>query len=79
MFADKTSNIYEMPLEEYKKLLKENITRRYKLARPKLEAWINFETKDKASKLALRDRIECLAKTPAYVTLKDHQKKLSNK
>ena len=26
MFADKTSNIYEMPLEEYKKLLKENIT-----------------------------------------------------
>ena len=25
VFADKTSNIYEMPLEEYNQLLKENI------------------------------------------------------
>ena len=27
LFVDKTSNIYEMPLEEYSKLLKKNITK----------------------------------------------------
>ena len=73
VFADKTSNIYEMPLEEYNKLLKENITKTYKHAPPMLEASINFEAKHIASKLALSDRIERLAKTPAYITLKDHK------
>ena len=73
VFADKTSNIYEMPLEEYNKLLKENITKTYKHAPPKLEASINFEAKHIASKLALSDRIEHLAKTLAYITLKDHK------
>ena len=29
VFADKTTNIYEVPLDEYKKLLKENITKKY--------------------------------------------------
>ena len=73
MFADKTSNIYEMPLGEYNKLLKQNITKTYKHAPPKLEASINFEAKHIASKLALSDRIEPLAKTPTYVTLNDHK------
>ena len=73
VFADKTSNIYEMPLEEHNKLLKENITKTYKHAPPKLEASINFEAKHIASKLALSDRIERLAKTPAFITLKDHK------
>ena len=38
MLADKTSNICEMPLEEYNTLMKENITKTYKHAPPKLEA-----------------------------------------
>ena len=73
MFADKTSNIYEMTLEEYNKLLKENITKTYKDAPSKLQASINFEAKHIASKLALSDRIEHLAKTPVYITLKGHK------
>ena len=73
VFADKTSNIYEMSLEEYNKLLKENITKTYKHALPKLEASINFETKDIASKLALSDHIERLAKTAVYIKLKDNK------
>ena len=73
VFADKSSNIYEMSLEEYNKLLKENITKTYKHAPPKLEASINFEVKHIASKIALSDPIERLAKTPAYITLKDHK------
>ena len=73
MFADKTSNIYEMTLEEYNKLLKENITKTYKDAPSKLQASINFEAKHIASKLPLSDRIEHLAKTPVYITLKGHK------
>ena len=72
MFADKTSTFYEIPLE-YNKLLKENITKTYRHAPPNLEASINFEAKHIASKLVLSDHIECLAKTPAYKTLKDHK------
>ena len=45
VFADKASNTYEMPLEEYNKLLKENITRTYKHTPSKLEASINFVAK----------------------------------
>ena len=72
MFADKTSTFYEIPLE-YNKLLKENITKTYRHAPPNLEASINFEAKHIASKLVLSDHIECVAKTPAYKTLKDHK------
>ena len=73
VFADKTSEICEMHLEEYNKLLKENITRTYKHASSKLEASINFKVKHIASKLAFCDRIERLAKAPAYITLKNQK------
>ena len=49
------------------------ITRTYKHAPSKLETSINFETKHIASKLAFSDRMERLAKTPAYRILKDHK------
>ena len=62
-----------MPLAVYKKLLKGNITKRYKRTLAKLKASINFEVKYIASKLALSNRIERLAKTPAYITLKNNQ------
>ena len=61
------------PFQEYNKLLKENITETYKHASTKLEASINFEAKHIVSKLALSNRIERLARTPAYITLKDHK------
>ena len=73
VFADKTSNIYKMPLQNYNKVLKENITRTYIHAPLKLEAPINFEAKRIASKLAVGDCIERFAKTPAIITLKDHK------
>ena len=73
VLADKTINIHEMPLEEYNKLLKENITKTYKHAPPMLEASINFETKHIHRKLALSDHTERLSKIRAYMTLKDNQ------
>ena len=69
VFADKTTNIYEVPPDEYKKLLKENITKTYRKSTPRLEKPLNLEAKQIAKKLELDDRIECLAKTPAFITL----------
>ena len=37
VFADKTTNIYSMSPEDHEKLIKENITKTYKKAPPKLE------------------------------------------
>ena len=73
VFADKTSNIYKMCTGDYNKLLKDNITKTYKHAPPKLEKSINLEAKHIATNLKLDDRIERLARTPAYITLKDHK------
>ena len=73
VFADKTNNIYKMTPENHDKLVKENITKVYKKAPQKLESSINSEAKCIASNLDLDNRIEYLAKTPAYVTLKDHK------
>ena len=73
VFADKTSNIYKMCTGDYNKLLKDNTTKTYKHAPPKLEKSINLEAKHIATNLKLDDRIERLARTPAYITLKDHK------
>ena len=62
-----------MSTEQHKKLLGENVTKTYKKAPPKLQRSINLEAKHIATKIKLNYRIEKLAETPAYVTLKDHK------
>ena len=58
IFADKTNNIYEMPTEYHEKLLKNNITKTYRKAPPKLANSVNLEAKQIARNLKLADRIE---------------------
>ena len=43
VFANKTSNIYEMPEQQHKKLLHDNVTKTYKKAPTKLETSINLK------------------------------------
>ena len=76
VFADKTSNVYEMKPDEYKKILKENITKTYSKAPKKLESAINLEAKQISEKLGLSDRIEKLARNQA---LKDHKENFNSK
>ena len=38
----------------------------------KLEASINVEAKNIAQLINMDDHIECIARTPAFITLKDH-------
>ena len=62
-----------MPEQQHKKLLHNNVTKTYKKAPPKLETSINLEAKSIAELINLCDRIECIARTPAFIPLKDHK------
>ena len=73
IFADKTSNICKAAPREYNNLLKDNITNSYKKSTDRLEKPINMDAKNIAKKIELSDSTECLAKTPALITLKDHK------
>ena len=67
------TNMYEVSPTEYKKLLHDNITKTYRKSTPRLEKAINMEAKCIAKKINLDDRIDSLAKNPAFITLKDHK------
>ena len=60
-------------MEQHKKLFGEKVTKKYKKALPKLQRLINLEAKHIATKINLSNRIEKLAGTSAYATLKDHE------
>ena len=79
VFADKTSNIYELTPDQHKKLILENITKTYEKTTPKVLHAINSEAKFISEELKLSDRIECLAQKDAFVTLKDHKENFKNK
>ena len=55
------------------KLLDDNVTKTYHEAPAKLEASINLEAKSISTKLKISGRVERIARTPAFVTLKDHK------
>ena len=71
--ADKTTNIYKVSPEVYKKLLHDNITASYEKTTPLKKHEIDSEAKTIAEPLKLDDRIECLAEREAFITLKDHK------
>ena len=78
IFADKTRNVYEVSKDVHDKLLNENITKSYKKADTSTYKNINVEAKKIANKLGIDDRVECLAKKNAFITLKDHKDNFEN-
>ena len=76
--ADKTSNIYEVSTDTYKKLLRDNVTNEYEIAPDDLESNINLEARHISEKLQLDERVEIMARKDAYVTLKDHKPNFEN-
>lgn len=77
--ADKTTNFYKLHPKAYNDLLAKNITKDYKKADNETEKQYTLENKLIAEKLDLCDRIEQTAKTPAFITLKDHKPNFLNK
>ena len=76
--ADKTTNLYKVPPDEYKKLLSDNVTANYKKANTTVKTRIDREAKKIAKKLDLDDRIEQYAEKDAFITLKDHKENFEN-
>ena len=70
---DKTTNLYELQVRHYRKLLNENITSTYKKIGKEPLNHINTEAQAIARDLKVDDRIEFFAKREAFVTLKDHK------
>lgn len=71
--SDKTSNLYEIPADSYKKHLSDNVTNKYKKCEWSTINEINREAASLAAKLELDDRIVGLSDSPCYVTVKDHK------
>ena len=73
VFADKSTNLYELGKEEYNKLLNDNITKTYKKSARGTINDINMEAKTIADRLGLSEKMERFAERPAFITLKDHK------
>lgn len=76
--ADKTRNMYEMDAPAYTKLLTENVTKTYKLAQENSMNSINDELKHIADGLKISNRIEPMAQSKAFISLKDHKDNFEN-
>ena len=60
--------MYEIQKSHYKKLLTDNITKTYKQSNNNVHSSTNLEAKHIAKNLQIVDRVECMARKPAYIT-----------
>ena len=61
VFADKSTNLYELSRDNYQKLLHGNITQTYKKAPKDAKGDIDRKTKSFAKTLKIEDRMESYA------------------
>ena len=71
--ADKSSNLYNVEVKEYQKLVKDNVTKTYKKAPSDTETKINKEAAVLVEKLDLSDRVQVHTNNECFVTFKDHK------
>ena len=71
--ADKTQDFYEITKEEYEKLVRENVTKKYKKANISLPKRINREARKRAKYFDVTDRLDTMVKQESFTTVKDHK------
>ena len=71
--ADKTTNMYLMSKDDYGKLLRENISKKYKTCGKNAKRAIDQKASEIATNLGIAERVEVCAEKKAYITLKDHK------
>ena len=71
--ADKTQDFYEITKEEYEKLVRENVTKKYKKANISLPKRINREARKRAKYFDVTDRLDTMVKKESFTTVKDHK------
>ena len=70
--------MYSMSVDDYQKLLTENISSTYKKCDDTIVKSINTEAKSIAKDLKIDDRVEQFSNRNAYVTIKDHKDNFPN-
>ena len=78
VFADKTTNLYKIDMDNYNKQLRKNLAKRYKKASANASDEINQNAKSVASPLQVADRMDVIASKNAFITLKDHKDKFAS-
>ena len=73
MSPDKTTNLYSISGDAYRKLLNENIAKAYKKSSDNIKQVIDREGKGIASSLGLADPWRFMLRERPYITLKDHK------
>ena len=76
--ADKTTNMYKVSVQDYNKLVTENITKTYKKSGKSDIRKINLEARSIAKELKLDSKIEQFENKKAYFILKDHNDNFLN-
>ena len=69
-FHDKTTNIYKLSPQDYKRLLNENITKSSEKSPTRLEKSKNLEAKKIGKGIKQDDWVKCMAKALSYIPLK---------
>ena len=78
VFADKTSNIYKLDTDEYKKLTTETVPSTYKKVPDKINDKINTEGKRIMENKTALNRMFINGKNNCFITLKDHKENFLN-
>ena len=71
--GDKSRRIYKMEKDDYNKMVKDNITSKYRKSDRNRVDEVNREAAGIARKLDLVDRIDAMTESQAMITIKDHK------
>ena len=77
-FADKTSNVYQIEKDEYKKLTTDTITSAYKKVSNKISNKVNANGKKIIENKAVVNRMFVNGSNSCFITLKDHKPNFLN-
>lgn len=77
--ADKTKNIYKIPVEKYQQILNNNVTKDYEKTSLENVSRINKEASTIASELKVADRVNQHTRANAFITIKDHKENFPQK
>ena len=77
--ADKSNNLYRVPVKDYKKLVDNNVTSKYKLSNDREVMKVNKEAAKIAENLNIGNRVDRYIKSNAFITVKDHKDNFPSK
>ena len=69
--ADKTSNTYQMSMEDYNLLIKKEVEKNYRVAKKHEVFGFKEEQKEIVNRLDIGDKVFATAERPAFGTFKD--------